>query len=382
LVQRVRALDAFVNDVYTDRVVVKDGVVPEWIIDGSPELRPSGALVHRPAVRAQVAGVDLVRNRDGNWRVLEDNLRVPSGIGYAMQNRRLTETVLPELPRPAGLLSVEDTPALLYRALRDAAAPSAGDDPHVVLLSQGPDDSAWFEHRMLAEEMGVPLIRSTELLVSDGVAHRLRDGKRYRVDVIYLRMGEDSLMHSPGADGMPLGPSLVSALHADTVVLANALGNGIGDDKAVYAYVPKLIEYYLGERLLLADVPTYLCGIPEQRTEVLGRLAELVCKPVDGYGGDRIVIGPHASAEDLAAVRRQILAAPHRWVAQEVVRLSTHPVFDGHQLGPRHVDLRAFVFTGTESVVAPAALTRVAPAGSMIVNSSRGGGSKDTWLLG
>ncbi|MGW4940122.1 glutamate--cysteine ligase [Actinoplanes sp. NPDC004185] len=382
LVQRVRALDAFVNDVYTDRVVVKDGVVPEWVIDGSPELRPSGALVSRPGVRAQVAGVDLVRDGEGNWCVLEDNLRVPSGIGYAMQNRRLTESVLPELPRPDDLLSIEETPRLLLRALLDAAGPAAGDNPAVVVLSQGPDDSAWFEHRMLAEEMGVPLVRSTELLVDEGRVHRIRNGRKYPVDVIYLRMGEDSLVHSPGADGMPLGPSLVTALHADTVVLANALGNGIGDDKAVYAYVPKLIEYYLGEKPLLADVPTYLCGIPEQREQVLGRLEELVCKPVDGYGGDRIVIGPHASPEDIAAVRRQIRTAPHRWVAQEVVDLSTHPVFDGHQLAPRHVDLRAFVFTGSQSVVAPAALTRVAPAGSMIVNSSRGGGSKDTWLFG
>ena len=381
LVQRVKALDAFVSDVYTDRVVVKDGVVPDWVIDGSPELRPSGALVRHAGVRTQVAGVDLVRDGDDNWYVLEDNLRVPSGIGYAMQNRRLTENVLPELPRPTDLLSVENTPALLRQALRDAAGPAAGDDPAVVVLSQGPDDSAWFEHRMLAEEMDVPLVRSTELLVDGAIVRRLRNGKTYPVDVIYLRMGEDSLVHSPGADGMPLGPSLVAALHADTVVLANALGNGIGDDKAVYAYVPKLIEYYLGEKPLLADVPTYLCGIAEQRVEVLSRLEELVCKPVDGYGGDRIVIGPHASAEDLAAVRRQILAAPHRWVAQEVVSLSTHPVFDGHQLAPRHVDLRAFVFSGTTSVVAPAALTRVAPAGSMIVNSSRGGGSKDTWLL-
>ena len=382
LVQRVRALDAFVNDVYGERAAVRDGVIPDWVIDGSPELRPSGALAADGAVRAQVAGVDLVRDTDGNWCVLEDNLRVPSGIAYAMQNRRLTESVLPELPEPADMLSVEETPALLRRALQDAARPAAGDDPAMVVLSQGPDDSAWFEHRMLAEEMGVPLVRSTDLFVDGDRVHRLQNGKRYPVDVIYLRMGEDSLVHSPGADGMPLGSSLVTALHADTVVLANALGNGIGDDKAVYAYVPKLIEYYLGEKPLLADVPTYLCGIPEQRVEVLGRLDELVCKPVDGYGGDRIVIGPHATAQDLAAVRRQILAAPHRWVAQEVVQLSTHPVFDGHQLAPRHVDLRAFIFTGTESVVAPAALTRVAPAGSMIVNSSRGGGSKDTWLLG
>ncbi|MFB9695834.1 glutamate--cysteine ligase [Amorphoplanes digitatis] len=382
LIQRVRALDAFVNDVYGERAVVRDGVVPGWVIDGSPELRPSGALVHRPGVRAQVAGVDLVRDADGGWFVLEDNLRVPSGIGYAMQNRRLTESVLPELPHPDGLNGIEETPRLLLRTLIEAAGPAASDDPAVVVLSQGPDDSAWFEHRLLAEEMGVPLVRSTDLLVEDGRVRRIRNGRRYAVDVIYLRMGEDSLVHSPGADGMPLGPSLVAALHADTIVLANALGNGIGDDKAVYAYVSRLIGYYLGEKPLLADVPTHLCGIPEQRAEVLDRLDELVCKPVDGYGGDRIVIGPHASAEDLAAVRRQINAAPHRWVAQEVVALSTHPVFDGHQLAPRHVDLRAFVFTGDTSVVAPVALTRVAPADSMIVNSSRGGGSKDTWLLG
>ncbi|BFU43474.1 glutamate--cysteine ligase [Krasilnikovia sp. MM14-A1004] len=382
LVQRVRALDAFINDVYGERAAIADGVIPGWVVTGSPELRPSGALLHRPAVRAQVAGVDLVRDANGTWCVLEDNLRVPSGIAYAMQNRRLTDAVLPELPRPDGLAAPDGVPTMLLKALRDAAGAAAGDDPAVVVLSQGPDDSAWFEHRMLAEEMGVPVVRGTDLLVDDGIVYRLADGHRHRVDVIYLRMGEDSLVHSPGADGMPLGPSLVAALHADTVVLANALGNGIGDDKAVYAYVPKLITYYLGERPLLADVPTYLCGIEEQRAEVLARLPELVCKPVDGYGGDRIVIGPHATPEDLAAVRRQILATPHRWVAQEVVQLSTHPVFDGHELAPRHVDLRAFVFTGTESVVAPAALTRVAPANSMIVNSSRGGGSKDTWLLG
>ncbi|MEU4219216.1 carboxylate--amine ligase/circularly permuted type 2 ATP-grasp protein [Actinoplanes sp. NPDC026623] len=382
LIQRVRALNAFVDDVYGERAVVQDGVMPAWVIDGSPELRPSGALIGRPGVRAQVAGVDLVRDGDGGWYVLEDNLRVPSGIGYAMQNRRLTDSVLPELPRPGNLSGIEETPRLLLRALTEAAGPAAGDDPAVVVLSQGPDDSAWFEHRLLAEEMGVPLVRSTDLLVDDGRVRRVRNGRTFAVDVIYLRMGEDSLVHSPGADGMPLGPSLVAALHADTIVLANALGNGIGDDKAVYAYVPRLIDYYLAEKPLLADVPTYLCGIPEQKAEVLGRLEELVCKPVDGYGGDRIVIGPHATPRDLAAVRRQINTAPHRWVAQEVVALSTHPVFDGHQLAPRHVDLRAFVFTGSTSVVAPAALTRVAPVDSMIVNSSRGGGSKDTWLLG
>jgi carboxylate-amine ligase len=382
LVQRARALDAFLRDVYTDRAAVADGVVPEWVVTGSPELRPSGALVRRDVVRANVAGVDLVRDGQGGWSVLEDNLRVPSGIGYAMQNRRLTLTVMPELPTPPDLLPVDNTPAMLRRALVDAAPPAAGEDPGIVVLSQGPDDSAWFEHQLLAEEMGVPVVRSTELLVDDHVVYLHRHGGRRRIDVIYLRMSEDGLVHAPGADGIPLGPTLLGAVHADTVTLANALGNGVGDDKALYAYVPELIGYYLGEKPLLASVPTYLCGIADQRAEVLDRLDQLVLKPVDGYGGDRIVIGPRAEDEEIAAVRRQIRAAPHRWVAQEVVNLSTHPVFDGEQLAPRHVDLRAFVFLGMRAEVAPAALTRVAPVGSMIVNSSRGGGAKDTWLLG
>jgi carboxylate-amine ligase len=313
--------------------------------------------------------------------VLEDNLRVPSGIGYAIQNRRLTGAVMPDLPRPDRLLPVDGVPALLRRVLVEAAPPGAGDDPGVALLSQGPDDSAWFEHRLLAEEMGVPLARSTELSIEDNVVYLLRQGNRRRLDVLYLRMGEDSLVHSPGADGLPLGPPLLAAVHAGTVTLANALGNGVGDDKAVYAYVGRFVDYYLGEKPLLADIPTYLCGVPEQKAAVLDRLDELVCKPVNGYGGDRVVIGPYAHPEEIAALRRQILSAPHRWVAQEVVDMSTHPVFDGHQLAPRHADLRAFVFTGQRVEVVPAALTRVAPAGSMIVNSSRGGGAKDTWLL-
>ncbi|MEU8166847.1 carboxylate--amine ligase/circularly permuted type 2 ATP-grasp protein [Micromonospora sp. NPDC049004] len=381
LVQRARALDAFLRDVYADRAVVADGVVPAWVVESSPGLRPTGALMSRRGARAQVSGTDLVRDPDGGWYVLEDNLRVPSGIGYAVQNRRLTRAVLPELPVPDDLLPADETPAMLRRALL-AAAPAAADDPAVVVLSSGPGDPAWFEHRLLADEMGVPLAESGDLLVSDGRVHLVSEGRRSQVDVLYLRMDEDALLHAPGADGVPLGWPLLAAVHAGRLTLANALGNGVGDDKALYAYVPRLVEYYLGEKALLGDVPTYLCGLPEQRAEVLGRLDELVLKPVDGYGGDRVVIGPRAEAEELDAVREQILAAPHRWIAQEVVALTTHPVFDGTALAPRHVDLRAFVFLGETAEVAPVALTRVAPAGSMIVNSSRGGGSKDTWLLG
>jgi glutamate---cysteine ligase / carboxylate-amine ligase len=383
VIQRVRALEAFLHDVYGQRAAVADGVIPAWVIDSSPELRPSGALPRWAGVRTVVAGIDLVRDIRGRWCALEDNVRVPSGIGYAIQNRRLTDTVLPELPKPVDLLGVDGAAAMLRRALVEAAPPGAAErDPAVVLFTQGPEDSAWFEHRLLAQEMSIPLVYSTDLLVDDDVVYLYRHGSRHRVDVIYLRMGEETLVHAPGADGMPLGPTLLAAIHSGTVTLTNALGNGIADDKAVYAYVPRFIEYYLGEKPLLADVSTYLCGIAEHRSEVLENLPNLVLKPVDGYGGDRVVIGPRASEEELVAVRRQIQAAPHRWVAQEVVDLSTHPVFDGHRFQPRHVDLRAFVFVGSQVEVAPAALTRVASAGSMIVNSSQGGGAKDTWLLG
>jgi len=381
LTQRARALDAFLRDVYDDREIVADGILPSWVVDAAPGLRPTGALMPRRGVRAHVAGMDLVRDTAG-WYVLEDNLRVPSGIGYAVQNRRLTHTVLPELPLPEGLLSVDDVPTMLRETLRAAAPPTASDEPQIVLLSAGPTDSAWFEHKLLAGEMGVPLVRSTELLVDDRIVYLHRDGGRRRVDVIYLRLDEDGLLHSPGADGVPLGTSLLGAIYAGTVTLANALGNGVGDDKAIYAYVGQFVQYYLGEKPLLQSVPTYLCGVPEQLDEVLRRLPELVCKPVDGYGGDRVVIGPVATEEELRAMRRQVQAAPHRWIAQEMVALSTHPVFDGTRLAPRHVDLRAFVFLGEQATVAPVALTRVAPEASMIVNSSRGGGSKDTWLIG
>jgi glutamate---cysteine ligase / carboxylate-amine ligase len=384
LTQRARALDAFLHDVYGERAVVADGVLPAWVVDGSPGLRPTGALMRRGAVRAHVVGMDLVRDAGGDWRVLEDNLRVPSGIGYAVQNRRLTAAVLPELPVPDGLLSVDEAPAMLRRALAAAAPPAtaAGDGPSIIVLSQGPADSAWFEHKLLAREMGVPVATSTDLLADDGIVYLVKEGRRTRIDVIYLRLDEELMLHAPGADGMPLGWPLLSAVHAGRLTLANALGNGVGDDKAVYAYVPKFIDYYLGEKPLLADVPTYLCGVPDQREEVLRRLEELVLKPVDGYGGDRVTIGSRAGEDELLAVRRQILAAPHRWIAQELVPLSTHPVFDGTRLAARHVDLRAFTFLGERAEVAPVALTRVAPADSMIVNSSRGGGSKDTWLLG
>lgn len=381
LVQRARALDHFLHDVYDERAVVRDGVVPAWLIESSPGLRGIGALLSGQAVRAHVCGMDLVKDAERGWFILEDNLRVPSGLGYAVQNRRLTAEVLPDLPRPEGLIDVESAPAMLLEALTDAAPASAGTSPSVAVLSEGPEGAAWFEHRMLGEEMGVPVVQISDLLVDDGIVHIVRDGGRKRVDVLYLRVDDEALVHASGADGRPIGPALLEAISSSTIALANAPGNGVGDDKAIYGFVPAMIEYYLGEKPALASVPTYLCGIPQQRDAVLARLDQLVLKPVDGYGGEGVLIGPLADERALELTRRQIVSAPHRWIAQELITLSTHPCFDGEKLEPRHLDLRAFVFHGNEVRVAPAALTRVAPPGSMVVNSSRGGGSKDTWLL-
>jgi carboxylate-amine ligase len=371
LAQRVRALEAFVRDAYGDRAAVRDGVVPAWAIDESPGLHPAGRRVPTGAVRCAVAGIDLVSDDAGRWAVLEDNLRVPSGIGYAIANRWLAARVLPEL-----LLASHPTgPTRAVAVLRAALTATS---PELAVLTSGPSDSAFFEHRLLAAEMGVPLVQPGDLTATaDGV--RTAGGAPLRV--LYRRIDEDDLFRAAGADGRPLGPGLLEAVGNGAVVLANAPGNGVADDKSLYAYVPRLVEYYIGERPVLAGVPTFVCRDPEQRAEALDRLEELVVKPVDGYGGQGVVIGPDASRAELDEARARILEEPARWIAQETVSLSTHPTLADGRFEPRAVDLRAFVCLTPEPVVVPIALTRVAPSGSRIVNSSRGGGSKDTWLM-
>jgi len=382
VVQRARALDAFLRDIYSDGAVIRDGVIPEWLVHDAPGYRSAGTAPAPSQRRVQVAGFDIIRDHDGRWLVLEDNVRVPSGVGYAISSRRLLRTVFPELFEGTDLMDPELAPGLLRQALLESPPPRASSGtPHVVVLSSGPGDSAYFEHEMLAQAMGVPLVGPGDLLVSEGKAwHVEPSGARSRVDVIYLRM-DDQLSHRRGADGKVLGPELVSAVRAQTLTLANALGNGVADDKAIYAYVPKLIQYYLGELPLLEQVPTFQCSDPDERAHVLEHLAELVVKPVDGYGGLGVVVGPRASEEELSEARSLIEEQPDRWIAQDTILLSTHPTFGGARFEPRHVDLRVFVYQGKEPVVAPVALTRVAPAGSLVVNSSRGGGGKDTWLF-
>jgi carboxylate-amine ligase len=382
LSQRVRALELFLRDAYGERACVGDGVVPDWVVDGAPGFLAGGRDVPSEAIRATVAGIDLVRDGDGAWRVLEDNLRVPSGVGYALTSRELTTRVLPEMAPPAGIVPLDGVPALLHEALVAAAPPRVSGEPVVAVLSDGPDNSAFFEHSLLADEMGVPVVTPSDLVVTDGVVSMVEaSGARRTLDVLYRRVDEDDLFGATAADGSPLGPALAEAVRAGRVSLANAPGNGVGDDKVLYAYVPALIRYFLGERPCLADVRTYVCGDADQRGHVLDHLDELVLKPVDGYGGAGIVIGPRAGAAELERARAAVEADPRGWVAQETIALSTHPTWRDGRLVPCSVDLRAFVYQGEDVVVAPAALTRVAPPGSLIVNSSRGGGAKDTWLL-
>jgi glutamate---cysteine ligase / carboxylate-amine ligase len=385
--QRARALDAFLRDIYTTQQIVADGLIGAQALDRAPGFRSTGRLAGDSAVHANISGTDLVCDDAGHWLVLEDNLRVPSGMAYAIVNRRLLSKYLPELRPPDGVDDVDRAPQMLLDTLRASAPPHASDEPAVVLLSAGWEDSAWFEHRFLAEEMGVALVQPSDLSVRDRRVVRHIGTGTQPVDVVYARMDEDMLLSSTGYDGAPLRAVLLGAMADGNLTIANALGNGVADDKAVYAYVPAMIEYYLDEKPILPQVPTWICAERAQRDYVLAHLGDLVVKPIDGLGGIGVLMGPEASDAAIAARRRELLTQPERFIAQEMVALSTHPTFDGEGIYPHHVDLRAFVHLraaadGSVSThVAPAALTRVASRGSRIVNSSSGGGSKDTWIL-
>lgn len=383
--QRVRALEAFLADVYGPQKAVADGVVPRSLIVSSTHFHRAARGVHPPnGVRVHVSGIDLIRDETGGWRVLEDNVRVPSGVSYVLSNRRAMAQTFPELFAALRIRPVVDYPRRLLAALT-AAAPHGVDEPTVVVLTPGVFNSAYFEHSLLARTMGVELVEGRDLFCSGGrVWMRTTQGRR-RVDVIYRRVDDEFL--DPVAfrsDSLLGSPGLMACARLGTVTIANAVGNGVADDKLVYTYVPDFIRYYLREEPLLKNVDTWRLEDPDALAEVLDRLPELVVKPVDASGGKGLVVGPVASPAELDTLRDRLREDPRGWIAQPVIQLSTMPTLVEDGLRPRHVDLRPFAVNDGDDVwVLPGGLTRVAlPEGQLVVNSSQGGGSKDTWVLG
>ena len=384
VVQRVRALEAFLGDIYGERQVLHDAVVPHSLVFTSSNYsRAAVGIRPESGVRIHLAGIDLVRGSDGVLRVLEDNLRVPSGISYVVENREALMRAFPGLFFEQQVQPVTAFVATMLESLR-AAAPAGVDDPTVVLLSPGIYNSAYFEHAFLARKMGIELVEGRDLVCRDNVLYMRTTQGEKRVDVVYRRIDDDYLdpLHCR-PDSVIGTPGLLNAARGGAVTIANSVGNGVADDKLTYTYVPELIEYYLGEQPLLPNVPTHRLDEPDVLASALDRADQLVFKPVDGSGGHGIVIGPHASDADLAAVCAAVRDQPRRWIAQELVSLSTVPSKDGDRLRPRHVDLRPFATNDGEHVhVLPGGLTRVAlREGTLVVNSSQGGGSKDTWVL-
>ncbi|WP_314454314.1 circularly permuted type 2 ATP-grasp protein [uncultured Microbacterium sp.] len=383
--QRVRALEAFLDDAYGNQHCVRDGILPAGLISSSQYFyRQAAGIRSANGVRIQVSGIDLIRDEHGEMRVLEDNVRVPSGVSYVISNRRVMAQTLPELFVSMRVRPVGDYPNKLLAALR-ASAPPGIDDPNIVVLTPGVYNSAYFEHTLLARLMGVELVEGRDLLSIGGKVFMRTTRGPQRVDVIYRRVDDDFLDPLQfRADSMLGAPGLMLAARLGNVTIANAVGNGVADDKLLYTYVPELIRYYLAEEPILKNVDTWRLEDPGALEEVLDRLPELVVKPVDGSGGKGLVVGPDASPAELDALRKRLKADPRGWIAQPVVMLSTIPTLVEDGMRPRHADLRPFaVNDGDDIWVLPGGLTRVAlPEGQLVVNSSQGGGSKDTWVVG
>ena len=383
--QRVLALEAFLADIYGPQNAVRDGVIPAGLVSSSSHFhRQAAGIDPANGVRIQVSGIDLIRDEVGAWRVLEDNVRVPSGVSYVISNRRVMAQTLPELFVSMRVRPVGDYPHKLLHALR-ASAPAGVDEPTIVVLTPGVYNSAYFEHTLLARLMGIELVEGRDLFCSGGRVWMRTTAGPTRVDVIYRRVDDEFLDPLQfRADSMLGSPGLLLAARLGNVTIANAIGNGVADDKLVYTYLPDLTRYYLGEDPILPNVDTWRLEDPGALEEVLDRLDELVVKPVDGSGGKGLVVGPDASPGELETLRKRLIADPRGWIAQPVVQLSTIPTLVEDGLRARHADLRPFaVNDGSDIWVLPGGLTRVAiPEGQLVVNSSQGGGSKDTWVVG
>jgi uncharacterized circularly permuted ATP-grasp superfamily protein len=384
LKQRLRALNMFIHDMYHERRIINDGIFPAYIVDSSTNfLKPCIGATPANDVWANICGSDLVRDNDGTLYVLEDNLRVPSGVSYMLEIRIVMKHVFPELFADQGIRPVDDYPSALFDMLC-SIAPDSNDEPEVVVLTPGIYNSAYFEHAYLAQRMGCELVEGSDLVVgSDDIVYMRAINGLVRVDVIYSRVNAEFLDPEAFRPESMLGvPGLLRAWRAGNVALANAPGTGVADDKVVYTYVPDMIRYYLDEEPLLANVPTWRCADEDSLKYVLEHIEELVVKPANESGGYGMLVGPHASREEHQKFRELIKNDPRNYIAQTTLKLSTAPTVVEEALEPRHVDLRPFILQGRDMYVTPGGLTRVAlRKGSLVVNSSQGGGSKDTWII-
>jgi uncharacterized circularly permuted ATP-grasp superfamily protein len=383
LAQRVRALNAFIRDVYHEHRIINAGIVPAEQIFGNAQYRPEMQGINVSLdIYANIAGIDLVRAGEGEFYVLEDNLRVPSGVSYMLENRKMMMRLFPDLFAGYRVAPVDHYPDLLLENLR-SVAPWGIDDPTVVLLTPGDSNSAYFEHAFLAKQMGIELVEGQDLFVHDETLFmRTTRGPR-RVDVIYRRLDDDFLDPLAFRPDSVLGiAGLLSVYRAGRLTLANAIGGGVADDKSIYPYVPDMIRFYLGEEPVISNVPTYQCRKPSDRKFVLEKLNELVVKETHNSGGYGMLIGPASTEAEREDFRTRILAMPEKYIAQPTLALSACPTFVEAGIAPRHIDLRPFVLSGKVIKIVPGGLSRVAlREGSLVVNSSQGGGTKDTWVL-
>ena len=382
--QRVKALNAFLHDIYHGQEILKAGRIPaEQVLNNSQYHKEMIGVAVPGEIYSHIAGIDLVRANAGEYYVLEDNLRTPSGVSYMLEDRKMMMRLFPELFARQAIAPVEHYPDLLLNNLR-SVAPASASNPNVVLLTPGQFNSAYFEHAFLAQQMGIELVEGNDLFVRDKIVFmRTTHGPR-RVDVIYRRIDDDFLDPLAFRKDSMLGvPGLFEAYRSGKVTLANAVGTGIADDKAMYIHVPEMIRFYCGEEPILSNVPTWELSKPKELQHVLAHLPELVVKEVHGSGGYGMLVGPAASKEELRIFRDKIIAAPEKYIAQPTLALSTCPTFVESEVAPRHIDLRPFVLSGRDEVtMVPGGLTRVAlKQGSLVVNSSQGGGTKDTWVL-
>ena len=381
--QRVRALNAFLKDVYHDQEIIKAGIVPAAQVTGNPAYRPEMQGMKVPGdVYVHIAGVDIVKTDDGQFYVLEDNLRTPSGVSYMLENRKMMMRLFPDLFGRMPVAPIDHYTDVLLENLR-AVAPDHASQPTVVLLTPGSYNSAYFEHTFLAQQMGIELVEGQDLFVANNIVYMRTTEGPQRVDVIYRRIDDDYLDPLAFRPDSTLGvPGIFAAYRAGNVTLANAIGTGVADDKSTYLYVPKMIEFYLNEKPIISNVPTYMLSKPDDLAYTLAHLPELVVKEVQGSGGYGMLVGPTSTKEQIAEFRKRIEQNPANYIAQPTLALSTCPTFCDSDILPRHVDLRPYVLSGKNVTLVPGGLTRVAlREGSLVVNSSQGGGTKDTWVL-